>query len=170
MNTPFECHSGYPPILSPQSPFLNSQGLYAPVVSQRSNRLTNSLTVRPLREFVRAVATSTQTHDDFVLMHVLGAISTAVNGKLRVVRRQHEEAVQLYLMPIAEPGERKSAVVNLVRRPILDASALSSERRIYIDDITPTALKQALAKAIRPMSAVAPPWLRACRKRRPPTR
>lgn len=64
----------------------------------RLDILTNSLAVSPLREFVRASAHSLQVHDDFMLMNILGALSTSVNGKLRVVRGSHQEAVQLYLL------------------------------------------------------------------------
>lgn len=111
------------------------------------DHLTKSLAASPLREFIRATAHSLQVHEDFALMNAIGVLATAVNGKFRVVRGSHEEALQLYLLPIAGPGYRKSAVINLVRRPILASASLPETKRMYIDDVTPTALKQALGAA-----------------------
>lgn len=120
--------------------------IFASGVPESCDRLTNALTVLPLREYVRAAAESLQVHPDFALLNALCVVNTAVNGKLCIVRGQHREVVQLYIMPIVDPGERKSAVVNLAREPIL-AAITRTTRRIYVDDVTPTALKQALADA-----------------------
>lgn len=124
----------------------------APQMIERRDAMTNQLEDGSLRAFVKAAAEATQTHPDFVLVNVLAVLSTALNGKLEVRFRSQTEPVQLYLMAIAEPGERKSAVVRLTRGPIdtVGRQACLEEESppsTYVDNITPNALAEAMSRA-----------------------
>lgn len=113
--------------------------------------LTERLRIREVREFVLFAAHSLQVPPDIVLLNVLGAANTAVNGKFEVVRDTgHREPVQVYFCLIASPGERKSAAAKVAKAPILAFVKAARKRgmqiRLYFEDATPTALKRALAE------------------------
>lgn len=102
------------------------------------------------KAFAQYAAHSRQVPEDMVVAALLGAVNVAINGKYVIVRENgHAEAIQLYLLIIAEPGERKSAVLNLAKAPSIgwqnrllerDLSA----RRLYFDDVSGSALIRAL--------------------------
>jgi len=104
-----------------------------------------------LRDFCHHVAASKQVDADLVVINLLGAICSAVNGKLTVKRANgHDEPVQLFLMPIAEPGERKSSVVKLLKGVVAEELKMLKAKkqgpnRIFFEDVTGKGLKDALA-------------------------
>lgn len=82
-----------------------------------------------LATFVRAEATATQTPVDLASMVVLGVTAATVAGKVRIcVRDGWLEPLCLYVVPVAAPGERKSAVVADAKEPVEDFEAALVER------------------------------------------
>lgn len=72
-----------------------------------------------LREFVLAVAESTQTPVDMAGTAALSILSVCLQGKYRVQGKPDwQEPLNTYALIIAMPSERKSAVLNLMLRPI----------------------------------------------------
>jgi hypothetical protein len=72
-----------------------------------------------LAAFVRALARSTQTPLDLCAVMALGAISAVAGGRAQVViRPEWTEPLNLYVTAALLSGERKSAVVAAVSRPI----------------------------------------------------
>ena len=120
---------------------------------QQRTMLTDALTIREMSALVQYVAYSKQVAPDMVLINVLGALNTAINGKFVVQASSgQKEQVQLYLLPIAPPGDRKSSVVSFAKAPILEAARAEQKAgrlptRRYFEDATPTALKRALAES-----------------------
>lgn len=122
--------------------------------------LTAALTIPELKHFIQYAANTIQVNEDMVLINVLGALFTAINGKFIVVRNcGHSEVLQAYFLVIAESGERKSAIVKLVKKPILeflrekrktqlDKKSIKNgaQLQIYFEDVTPISLKNALAE------------------------
>lgn len=112
-----------------------------------------------LRNFVQYTAHHLQVPEDMVMLNVLGAINTAINGHFEVrIQNGQSEPLCLYLIIIASPGDRKSATVKSATAPIrdwldrqyqalADASAAPHEPppRLYFSDATAAALKVALA-------------------------
>lgn len=72
-----------------------------------------------LRNYAGAVATSTQTSPDMAAVGILCAVSAAMRN-LYVVEGKADwhEPTNIYGLVIAEPSERKSAVVKLITKPI----------------------------------------------------
>ena len=73
----------------------------------------------PIADYVRAVSESTQTPVDMAGALSLAVISTCMQGKF-LVRGKADwfEPVNTYVLAIAPPSERKSAVQKLMLRPI----------------------------------------------------
>lgn len=73
----------------------------------------------PIEDYVRAVSESTQTPVDMAGALSLAVISTCMQGKF-LVRGKADwfEPVNTYVLAIAPPSERKSAVQKLMLRPI----------------------------------------------------
>lgn len=72
-----------------------------------------------LREFVCAEAVATQTPPDLSAVLGLAALSTALARKFRVhVRDGYDEPVNLYLVVVLGPGNRKTAVFSHISEPI----------------------------------------------------
>lgn len=73
----------------------------------------------PLGDYIEAVAHSLQVPVDMVGTTLLGVLAACVQGKYQVnVRRDWFEPLSLFVCTIAEPGERKSAVLSRLRKPL----------------------------------------------------
>ena len=72
-----------------------------------------------IRDFVAGAATTTQTPLDLPAMLALAVIATLAAGRVRIqVRPDWEEPVNIYVAVVLPPGERKSAVFEMVRAPL----------------------------------------------------
>lgn len=70
-------------------------------------------------DMIRAVAESTETPVEMAAMAALGAIATATMRKYDVLIEQgFSQSLNLYLVPVMEPGNRKSAVFRELMIPI----------------------------------------------------
>jgi len=77
-----------------------------------------------LRDHVKAVAESLQVSTDMVLMLDLATIATATQGQARVrVKADWTEETCLFVLVVAESGERKSAVAREASLPIREFEA-----------------------------------------------
>ncbi|MFG2195841.1 YfjI family protein [Streptomyces sp. NPDC048639] len=75
-----------------------------------------------LADMVRGVAEETQTPADLAGCLALAAIATAAGGRVKVCVRGHwREPVNIYTAVALDPGNRKSAVFDLMVRPLLAA-------------------------------------------------
>ena len=81
-----------------------------------------------LMKLVYYLAESTQTPPEMAGLLCLGVLSTAFQGRYTLrVTDDWSEPLCLYLAAVADPGERKSAVLNALMRPVY---AYERERRI----------------------------------------
>ena len=72
-----------------------------------------------VRDYVLAVSESTQTPVDMSASSALGVLSICTQGKYRIRGKQDwVEPLNLYIVIIAEPSERKSAVISFSTRPV----------------------------------------------------
>jgi replicative DNA helicase len=71
-----------------------------------------------LGDFVLAVSEDTQTAPLMTAGVVLGVLSAALAGRYHVQRRSYTEPVLLYLLIVAEPGEKKSPVFKKATAPL----------------------------------------------------
>ena len=81
----------------------------------------------PLADFVECLATSTQTPEEMAGVLSLGVLATAFQSKYDVeVTPDWHEPLCLFTVAVAPPGERKSAVISALTRPVFEYEA---ERR-----------------------------------------
>lgn len=72
-------------------------------------------------EMVSAVAESTQTTLDMAGTCALAVLATAVQGKAHIqMKPGWVEPLNLFCLVVAEPGERKSAVLTQMKQPLED--------------------------------------------------
>lgn len=72
-----------------------------------------------LREYVQAVAESTQTPVDMSASAALAVLALCQQGKYRIAGKEDwREPLNLFVVIVAEPSERKSAVINFMTRPV----------------------------------------------------
>lgn len=75
----------------------------------------------PLSDWVNAVAENTETPVDMAAVCALAMLSCALQGKFVVhVKSGYDELLNLYILIIANSGERKSPIVRMMTRPIYD--------------------------------------------------
>jgi replicative DNA helicase len=80
----------------------------------------------PLARFVGCVAHATQTPEDLAGMMVLGALAAAAGGRaVAVPRSGWREPLNLFVATAMAPGNRKSAVVQEVTRPLRVAERMA---------------------------------------------
>ena len=81
----------------------------------------------PLSAFVECLAESTQTPEEMAGILSLGVLATAFQSKYEVqITPDWREPLCLYPVAVAPPGERKSAVISALTRPVYEYEA---ERR-----------------------------------------
>ncbi len=72
-----------------------------------------------IKDYVVAVAETTQTPVDMAATASLAIMSLCMQGRYKVIgKADWNEPVNLYTLIIAEPSERKSAIISLMLRPI----------------------------------------------------
>ena len=77
-----------------------------------------------IADYVNAVAESTQTPPDMAGTAALAVIALAMQGKYKVrAKEDWVEPVNLYVVNVAEPAERKSAVISLMTKFMSDFEA-----------------------------------------------
>lgn len=73
------------------------------------------------RDMAEAVATHVQAPIDMAACFVLGAVSTCIVGRGKVlVRSGYEEQLQTYIVVAADPSERKSPAMKPIFEPVLE--------------------------------------------------
>ena len=73
----------------------------------------------PLYDWVKAVAENTETPVDMAAVCALAVLSCALQGKFIVhAKSGYDELLNLYILIIANSGERKSPIVRMMTRPI----------------------------------------------------
>lgn len=83
-----------------------------------------------VRGFVTALAESTQTPVDMCACSVLATLALCIQGKYKIQGKPDWiEPLNLYVVSIAEPSERKSAVISAVSAPVTAYEAEENERR-----------------------------------------
>lgn len=84
----------------------------------------------PLCDWVKSVAKNTATPVDMPAVCALAVLSCALQGKYVVFAKEgYTEPLNLYILLIANSGERKSAVVRLMTEPIYRYEDRENERR-----------------------------------------
>ena len=72
-----------------------------------------------IKEYVQAVAESTQTPVDMSASAALAVLALCQQGKYRIAGKEDwREPLNLFVVIVAEPSERKSAVINFMTRPV----------------------------------------------------
>ena len=107
----------------------------------------------PLRQFVEAVAESTQTPIDLAAMLGLGVVATICMKKVVVEAREGWiEPVNLFIAVFLESGARKSPVFRTMTALIYDYERSKSGRRLVAEDVTPEALAELISENIERMA------------------
>ena len=82
----------------------------------------------PLAAFVECLAESTQTPEEMAGILSLGVLATAFQSKFTVeITPDWREPLCLYCVAVAPPGERKSAVISALTKPIYEFEAEQRE-------------------------------------------
>jgi replicative DNA helicase len=98
-----------------------------------------------LADFVKACAEATQTPLDLTGMLALAACAASVAKRCVVeVKPGYREPLNLFVATILPPGERKSAVIKEVQKPLVDWEASAAEDKA--PEITRAAQKWAMSK------------------------
>ena len=83
-----------------------------------------------VRGYVLGLAESTQTPVDMCACSVLAALALCVQGRYKIQGKPDwVEPLNLYVVSVAEPSERKSAVIGAVSNPITAYEAEENKRR-----------------------------------------
>jgi hypothetical protein len=113
-------------------------------------------------EMVESVAVTNQVDSGLPASMYLAALSTCLSRKLSVDLRTHNEPVNIYTCPILDSGERKTATMQLMMKPIYNyqidvkkATPEEEETPIFIvDDITTEALFKVMTENNERMSVI----------------
>lgn len=82
-----------------------------------------------VRDFVIGLSESTQTPIDICAASVLAILALCVQGKYRIQGKPDWiEPLNLYVVGIAEPSERKSAIISAVSKPVCAYEAEENKR------------------------------------------
>lgn len=97
----------------------------------------------PLGAFVEALAESTQTPEEMAGILSLGVLATAFQARYEVeVSPDWREPLCLYSVAIAPPGERKSAVISALTKPVYEYEA--EQRELEAAEIAQNQTERAL--------------------------
>jgi len=116
----------------------------------------------PIAAFVKALAESTQTPTEMAGILSLGVLATAFQKRYTIrVKRDYTEQLSLYVVAVAEPGERKSAVYSALNTPIYsyesqlnESEAADVERNHAEKDILDARLKALKSEMAHPKKDV----------------
>lgn len=99
------------------------------------------------KAMVEGVAEETQTAPDIAAAFFLGGLSTAAGGKAIIrVRGGWHEPTNLYLVPVAPPGTRKSAVFRAMTAPLYaaeEALVITGRAKIRMAELLRLQLEEA---------------------------
>ena len=117
-----------------------------------------------LARFVTAAATSLQTAHDLIAFSVLGTLSVATGGQVRVnIKPQWNETTALWLAAFADSSERKTPALDIAAAPLraVEADLIEEARPLVEADaqeirITTAAMKRAEDAAAAPGRAAKP--------------
>lgn len=110
----------------------------------------------PLGAFVECLSDSTQTPEEMAGILSLGVLSTAVQSKYTVeITPDWSEPLCLYCVAVAPPGERKSAVISALTRPlyVYEAARRDSEAIEIAQNQTERALLERALEAAKTCAA-----------------
>ena len=83
-----------------------------------------------ISEYTTAVAESLQVSIDMVAVAILGIISSCLQGTFFIEpKADWKEPLNLYILVVAKPSERKTPVLKEVTRPVYDYVAIENEKR-----------------------------------------
>lgn len=81
-----------------------------------------------LREYLPALANSLQVNVDMVCCNTLGILAACCQGKYKVeIKPDWREPLNLYILNIAQPSERKSAAISMQTKPMITYEAQYNE-------------------------------------------
>ena len=84
----------------------------------------------PLKDWVKAVAANTETAVDMAAVSALAIIALAVQGKFQIEqKRGYCEPLNLYILIIANSGERKSSIIRTMTQIIYQYENEENEKR-----------------------------------------
>ena len=96
-----------------------------------------------LASFVESVSESTQTPEEMAGILSLGILATAFQSKFTVeITPDWKEPLCLYCVAVAPPGERKTAVISALTKPIYEYEA--EQREIEAVEIAQNQTERAL--------------------------
>ena len=82
-----------------------------------------------ISDYVRAVAETTQTSPDMAAVASLAILALCMQGKFKIEgKKDWVEQMNLYTLIVAQPAERKSAVMSLMSAPIKKFENAENER------------------------------------------
>lgn len=97
----------------------------------------------PLVAFVESLSESTQTPEELAGLLSLGVLATAFQSKFAVeITPDWKEPLCLYCVAVAPPGERKSAVISALTKPIYEYEA--EQRELEAAEIAQNQTERAL--------------------------
>ena len=97
----------------------------------------------PLAAFVESLSESTQTPEEMAGILSLGVLATAFQSKFTVeITPDWKEPLCLYCVAVAPPGERKSAVISALTKPIYEYE--SEQRELEAVEIAQNQTEKAL--------------------------
>ncbi len=118
---------------------------------------------RRLREWVTQLSAFTATPTDMAAVASLAVLATATQSKFEIEgKKDYTEPLNLFILIIAQPGERKSAIMRAMTEPVKIFEKQINDRikkeatesgenfkrmRITADDVTPEALTSILAES-----------------------
>lgn len=83
---------------------------------------------KSLREYLPALANSLQVNVDMVCCNALGILAACCQGKYKVeIKPDWREPLNLYILNIAQPSERKSAAISMQTKPMITYEAQYNE-------------------------------------------
>lgn len=95
-----------------------------------------------MQDYVKTVAEHTQTPIDMSAVSVMCVVAAAVQGKFEIEGKEdYTEPLNIYVIIIAQPGERKSAIIKLTTKPLYDFEKEENEKRKTIIDRQESELK-----------------------------
>lgn len=88
-----------------------------------------------IRDYIESVAEFTQTPIDMSAIASLSVIASALQGKYEIEGKEgYKETLNLYSLIIAQPAERKSAIMRLLTKPLYEYEREENKKRTPIID------------------------------------
>src|SRR5947209_3326030 len=92
-----------------------------PLVAKTPDSIGSDVLPGVLGEYAQALSEHTETPIDISILGVLAACSAALAGKIEVeAEPRYKEPVQIWVCGLLESGNRKTAVLDAVRKPLDD--------------------------------------------------